>query len=382
MSRVGRTMTSGPPRSGFGRFLRSISGGLIRGAGRPVAPCVLVGLLCLSNVCPAQTPDSLVHKTILVDGRSRSYAVYIPDLRAGDRVPLVIVLHGQGGSGVQALTQGHWLQAAMQHHFALVAPDGVLADPGRPESFIGNRRSWNAGPSLGAPAEAQGVDDVGFLGKVLDQVQRDPAIDRTRAYISGFSNGAAMALRAAAELPNRFAAVAPVSNALLVPVARNPTPPSLLLIWGTADPLNPIAGGEVKRAGQIFMRPSAAQTLRAWGTALGCSERELPATLAPGIEEFRLEGCPAGQEAKLVTIAGLGHQWPGGETYVRMIAGPGSDALDATTFIWGFFATHRLAQQGRRIITGPGDQNEPAGQAERQPAPLTPTRSSESLISI
>jgi len=353
---AGRTMISGTSHSGVGLFVRSISGRLIRGASRSIAAWVLVGLLCLANLCPAQTPESLVYQTIQVDGRSRSYAVYIPDHQGGDRMPLVIVLHGQGGNGVQALTQGHWLQAARQHHFALVAPDGVLADPGRPESFLGNRRSWNAGPSLGAPAEAQGVDDVSFLGKVLDQVQRDPAIDQTRAYISGFSNGAAMALRAATELPNRFAAVAPVSNALLVPVARRPTPPSLLLIWGTADPLNPIAGGEVKRAGQSYMRPSAAQTLRAWGTALGCSERESLAMLAPGIEEYRLEGCPAGREAKLVTIAGLGHQWPGGETYVRMIAGPGSNALDATTFIWGFFATHRLAEEAGRVINGPKNQ--------------------------
>jgi polyhydroxybutyrate depolymerase len=297
--------------------------------------------LCLSSVCHAQTPEGLVLHTIQVDGRSRSYTVYIPDRRSDDRLPLVMVLHGQGGSGAQFLTQGHWLQAAKQHHFALVAPDGVLADPGRTESFMSNRRSWNAGPSIGAPAEAQGIDDVGFLGKVLDQVQRDAAIDRKRAYISGFSNGAAMAFRAAAELPNRFAAVAPVSNALLVPVARNPKLPSLLLIWGTADPLNPIAGGEVKRAGKIYMRPSAAQSLRAWGAALGCSERESQATLAPGIEEHRLEGCPAGREAKLVTISGLGHQWPGGEIYARMIAGPGSNVLDATNLIWSFFATHR-----------------------------------------
>lgn len=313
-----------------------------RVTGRLLAAWLLVVALYLPIACYATPSDGLVHHETVVGDRTRSYAVYIPDHHGKERLPLVMVLHGQGGNGAQVLTQGHWLQAAKQHHFALVAPDGVLAHPDRTESFLFNRRSWSAGPSIGAPAEAQGVDDIGFLRAVLDQVQSNVAIDRTRTYVTGFSNGAAMAFRAAAELPGRFAAVAPVSNALLVPVPREPIPPSLLLIWGTADPLNPIAGGKVKRAGQTYVRPSAEQSLQAWGNALGCSQRRTVMTLSPGVEQIEAQGCPSGAEAELVIIDGLGHQWPGGVTYLRVIAGPGTSALNATQLIWRFFARHEL----------------------------------------
>ena len=47
---------------------------------------------------------------------------------------------------------------------------------------------------------------------------------------------------------------------------------------------------------------------------------------------------------ELITIAGAGHQWPGGTTrpVVERIlhTDPPSDALNATDTIWAFFATH------------------------------------------
>ena len=151
-----------------------------------------------------------------------------------------------------------------------------------------------------------------------------------------------MAFRVAAELPGRFAAVAPVANALLVPVSPMGVRTSLLLIWGTADPLNPIAGGEVRRTDTSYFRPSAERSLLAWGQALGCTGKVSSEALSQQVLRQRLDNCPARSEAQLITIVGLGHQWPGGETHLSFIAGRGTDALNATEFIWAFFSRHRL----------------------------------------
>ena len=52
----------------------------------------------------------------------------------------------------------------------------------------------------------------------------------------------------------------------------------------------------------------------------------------------------AGLAVELVTIAGAGHQWPGGvpsPVVQRLLhTGPPSAALDATQVIWTFFAAH------------------------------------------
>jgi polyhydroxybutyrate depolymerase len=323
------------PRTGAGRNTSR----------RTAAISFLIGFVGLSISCSAAAvgaTEALLERSLIVDGRTRSYVVYMPPQGPHERLPIVMVLHGQGGSGAQVLAQGHWQRAAARNHFALVAPDGVLEYPDRAPSFAGNRRSWNAGPASGAPAERQGINDVGFLRDTLDQVEQAFSIDRTRIYVTGFSNGAAMAFRVAAELPGRFAAVAPVANALLVPVSPMGVRTSLLLIWGTADPLNPIAGGEVRRTDTSYFRPSAERSLLAWGQALGCTGKVSSEALSPQVMRQRLDNCPARSEAQLVTIVGLGHQWPGGETHLSFIAGRGTDALNATEFILAFFSRHRL----------------------------------------
>lgn len=53
--------------------------------------------------------------------------------------------------------------------------------------------------------------------------------------------------------------------------------------------------------------------------------------------------CPGGRAVELITIAGAGHQWPGGDPNPRgqlLGAGPPSTALDATDTVAQFFADH------------------------------------------
>ncbi len=281
----------------------------------------------------------LSQQDIRVGGILRNYVIYSPPNPGHDSMPLVLVLHGQGGSGAQVIEQGHWKEVAQRNRFVLVAPNGVLQRPDGQESFFGNKRSWNAGPGSDSFAEQHQIDDVGFIRALLDQVETQLPIDKSRVYVTGFSNGAAMAFRVAAELSDRFSAVAPVSNALLVP-ARLDHPVSLLLIWGSDDPLNPFAGGEIKRRNVSIRRPSANQSLMMWSRSMHCGDRLVSKVIADGVTRSKVSDCPIGSDAELIVVAGLGHQWPGGRAYLTIIAGSGSNKLDATTVIWNFFEAH------------------------------------------
>lgn len=279
-------------------------------------------------------------RTIPFGGFERSYLVHEPSRARFQDAALVLVLHGLGGTGSDALNQGKWIGKADTEGFIVVAPEGLPENPDRTARFFGNPRSWNSGPATGSRAAERGVDDVGFIRTVIAQVRRDHRVDSGRIYVTGFSNGAAMAFRVGAELSDVVTAIAPVGNGLLAPVDTLQFPVSLILVWGTADPLNPIGGGTVNRGGQSVVRPSAESSWRRWASLLECSSLTADDRTVPRVRRRSFVGCARGSEAVLVEIEGLGHQWPGGQVVLRLVSGPGSDAFDATAEIWKFFAAH------------------------------------------
>jgi polyhydroxybutyrate depolymerase len=98
--------------------------------------------------------------------------------------------------------------AADRHGFVAVHPNGT-------GGIAGKLLVWNAGTCCGR-APTQGIDDVGFLVRLLDALEARVPIDRARVYATGLSNGAMMAQRLAAEAAGRIAAVAPVAGSLVL----------------------------------------------------------------------------------------------------------------------------------------------------------------------
>jgi len=300
-------------------------------------PLLLV--LCLVFVAwPAAAEP--VKRMLTSGGLQRSYVVHVPLRAVGVDAALVVVLHGLGGDGANVLAQGRWVEKADAEGFIVVAPEGVPEDPARPARFFGNKRSWNSGPATGSPAAARGIDDVGFIAGVIKDVQARHRVDARRIHVTGFSNGAGMAFRIGAELPEVVASIAPVANGLLLPVETLRRPVSLMLVWGEADPLNPIAGGKVERNGRDVLRPSAEQSWRQWARLLRCPTAAKVERPVRTVTRQVFDGCAGGSAAVLVGIEGLGHQWPGGRVVLRLVSGPGSDAFDATAEIWSFFVAH------------------------------------------
>lgn len=152
--------------------------------------------------------------TIMWDNVDREAVVHLPP-RDGE-VPMVISIHALGsGPAGQAWLDG-FKRKADQENFIVVYPRGQeKGDTGSRTSG----RSWNAGTCC-PRATGKKVDDVGFIVALVSHLQsnmgkltnRRFAVDTSRVYGTGMSNGGFMVNRLACEAPGLFAAVAPVSG--------------------------------------------------------------------------------------------------------------------------------------------------------------------------
>lgn len=269
-------------------------------------------------------------QSIEVGGVSRTFHLYRP---AGltEAAPLVVMLHGGFGTGEQAERAYHWDAEADSGRFLVAYPDGL-------------NRAWNAGTCCGEPQRVN-ADDVGFIATMVGAIEQQMPIDRARVYVTGMSNGAMMALRLGCQ-SDLFAAIAPVAGTLLTDCSRARRA-SLLQIHGTADDRVPYDGGPGKAFslnGTARVDGPSAQSVNAtWRAIDGCGP---PSTSTSGDVTTQTAGCADGRTVELISVAGAGHQWPGGEPspLAERVAGipAPSTALDATDTIWRFFAqNHR-----------------------------------------
>src|SRR5262249_43015032 len=111
------------------------------------------------------------------------------------------------------------------------------------------------------------------------------------------------------------------------------------------DPLLPLDGGTVVSpwSGQAEARPPVRETLEKWAKALGCPAGPRPVGDENGVRTVAYGPCRGGVEVPAVTVARVGHHWPGGRGQLkRSLAGMPSDRFNANEAIWEFFRRHSL----------------------------------------
>jgi len=267
-------------------------------------------------------------QTFGFDGYDRTYRVYRPaGLSWSSPVPLVVVLHGGFGSSFQAESAYHWDGVADEHGFVVLYADGY-------------QRSWNAGGCCG-PAVRDGMEDVAFLTNLIEHLYTAQRIDRERVYVTGISNGAMMAYRFACESRLPIAAIGPVSGSLEVP-CTDAQRTSVLHIHGLDDHNVPFAGGMPSEGLERSQRRPVPEGIAQWRKIDGCGSASVK---KDGPVTTESTNCEREREVTLITVAGAGHQWPGSEPAPGPVASmlhldPPSQALDATSVLWAFFATH------------------------------------------
>ncbi|NNF59232.1 MAG: hypothetical protein HKN04_13435 [Rhodothermaceae bacterium] len=278
--------------------------------------------------------------TLQYAGAARDILVQIPDgYVPGRPTPLVLALHAAGRSG-EAFARLHpdLLDEANRRGWLIAFPDG------RP-CLSGRGACWPARDDPHAVALAAG-DDVGFLRTLVADLQNRLAVDPARVYATGFSNGANMTHRLAAEAPDLIAAAAPVAGFVgrttgrtdyAYSMAPTPTAPvPMLIVKGLQDDVVVYHGG-VRPSG-TFQVLAAEYDANWWAEANGCDISQVEKTGTTGIAD-RLDGpiathdyrvgCRAGATVRLVAVAAMDHTWPGR-----------AEGYDATHAVFGFFQRH------------------------------------------
>jgi polyhydroxybutyrate depolymerase len=297
---------------------------------------------------PATTLSSGQHtRTLTVDGRERSYIVYVPSAYDGSAAyPVVLVFHGGGSNAEQWVRYSGMNETAEREQFIVVYPNGTGETVEGIGIFV-----WNGGPRqpYGTDPEIAEVDDVGFTRALLDDLATVVQVDPKRIYASGISNGGILAYRLASELSDRIAAIAPIAGPVGTATANPTRPVPVLHFHGTADEAVPYNGGTgpLDQSGTDFY--SVDYSIQTWVRANSCNPEPRVETLpdtADDATQVRREtyaGCRDGAEVVLVTIEGGGHTWPGRDYGPELaILGASTKDILANDLMWEFFQRHPM----------------------------------------
>jgi polyhydroxybutyrate depolymerase len=290
----------------------------------------------------------------------RAYRLQLPgSATPTSPTPLIIVFHGGGGNaqGAPKITcpNGDESNAGCLSRLAARRGFAVAYANGTGSAVAPNTRTWNAGGGTGdwqcvsGAACMRKVDDVAYFDALLIDLKRALPVDEKRVFLTGISNGAAMAHRLACERASEIAAIAPIAgenqfqtSGMCVP-ARGV---SILNIHGTADPCWGYDGGTGACAqADNKQKLSVDTSIGDWVKRLGCdaapTKASLPDTAQDGCSAGteRYTGCVDGAEVELVRIEGGGHTWPGGFLYSKTV-GPLCTDFDADVLMLDFFEAH------------------------------------------
>lgn len=266
------------------------------------------------------------------DGYERTYLVHLPQGYTGqEELSLIIAMHGGFGSAENMQNQSGLSEKADEENFIVVYPEGV-------QGGLLNIRTWNAGWCCGY-ASSSDIDDVGFINALLDTLFEDYAIDTTRVYATGMSNGGFMSYKLACELSDRIAAIAPVAASMSV-VGELPDRPVPIIHFHSYEDSNvPFEGGTGDGVSNHYNSP-VDSVLNAWAEINSCLV--INDTLVNNSEYTHIQwsDCECNADIQLYLTRDGGHSWPGGTQTI--IGDSPSEYINANDLMWEFFKEHTL----------------------------------------
>ncbi|MEY2684705.1 MAG: hypothetical protein RJA09_1849 [Pseudomonadota bacterium] len=256
-----------------------------------------------------------------------------PQLKVGERLPLVVMLHGCGQDATEFAAVTRMNRLALTERFCVLYPEqSGLANP---------QRCWNWFDTDRGRAFAE----ADLILKALEQVCQLHPVDRASVVVAGLSAGASMTALLALRQPTGFRAVVmhsgvppgtahSTATAMAAMRGRRTTPPLATSPTGAVTDLPPLL--VVQGDADATVSPSNARAAAvAWAQAMG-AQATPPRQVQRGkrhpmsVTDFKRQGDTA---VTLVTIAGLGHAWSGGA-----VGHLYSDARgpDASRMVWAF----------------------------------------------
>jgi len=295
-----------------------------------------------------QVSGAFAARSLNVAGQgTRRYTLYTPPATSGPR-PLLLSLHGGGGSGQLQAAMTQMVKVAQAQGFRIAFLEGT-----------GLIQTFNGGACCGS-AQTQNGDDVAYVNAVLDDlIARDP-IDTARVYSSGFSNGGIMSHRLACAIAGRIAGIAAVGGASgqfdragTQYYACNPSRPvPVLQIHAVNDRNYPYAGGpgDGLSATDYY---AVEDTVRDWRVRNNVTDQAVTENVTATTRCLRYATpADAGRPSAPVTLCrvdppdvydpvnrivyGGGHSWPGGVRSPSANSDVPLADFDASAYLWQF----------------------------------------------
>ncbi len=293
--------------------------------------------------------------TVSIDGMTRTFQCHLPPgYKSLRNMPVVLVFHGLQLNGSMMMFLSQFNPVADRNNFAVIYGDGI-------------GKAWDDGHA------GRGIDDIGYVGKVIDKIANTVSVDRKRVYACGISNGGYFSQMLACAIPDKIAAIGVVGSTLMQQAANgchSNRPMPIMFFLGTSDPLiawgssgASTANGELNelvdlvgagkfggvesalaRYGGIMPVP---EMIEFWTTHNQCGSARPYISNEPdrdpkdGTRVRREAYGSAGREVILYRIENGGHTWPGGLPYASSgLAGKISQDINASETLWQFFKTH------------------------------------------
>ena len=293
------------------------------------------GLVALSALISAQgalaCSGSAREKLIefkFQDEARRALYIEPATVPCGEDRPLVIALHGGGGSIDSMAEHYNFRREAEKHGWPLLVPNGIS------RFRSGKFATWNAGTCCGR-AQETGADDVAFIRAVLAQARKlGFRFDEARIYASGMSNGAMMSYQLACNGEGLVRGIAPVAGTDNTLSCNPPRPVAVLHIHATDDRNVLFNGGCGPDCVTGTNFTSVPATMAKWRRINRTGNKAVHVDAKPGYKCTTWRG--SADPVTLCEMQGGGHSWPGGEKFYRRQAEP-SQAMDATARIYAFF---------------------------------------------
>ncbi|WP_138503520.1 alpha/beta hydrolase family esterase [Nostoc sp. PA-18-2419] len=260
-------------------------------------------------------------------GKLRTYYFYTPKSYNPNRqMPLVLVFHGDDGSGQSISNVTRFNQLAEKKGFIVVYPDGI-------------NQKWNVRVNTKGKA-----DDVLFVSALIDHLQQQMNINTHKVYATGFSRGGILTQALACKLPNKIAGFASVAGSLpvkLKPNCQPQTPISMLTINGTNDRDVLYQGDDRTQRGALV---SVSDMVNFWQSHDQCTLSNKSSQFSEDkVKTSLYAGCSNNSEVWHLAVVNGGHFWPGGASTDKSLNKFNAKlGLNASETIWNFFQRHSL----------------------------------------
>jgi polyhydroxybutyrate depolymerase len=299
-------------------------------------------------------------------GLLRTYKIHVPpSYNKKSPMPAILNLHG-GGGNADGQIRTSWMNAtADKDGFITIYPDGtgkkILG------KFFG---TWNSGSCCG-PAKVNNVDDVGFISKVINGVEKKFNIDKKRIFATGYSNGAMMAMKLACEIPDQIAAIATIASTQVIFDCKSTHPIPMIHFHGTDDQCHFYNGGMCGGCFADFFNSigmplekseyvcgSAQSDIDSWRIQNGCNSESRIVFQKGTTKCISYDICKDNGEVEFCTMNGAGHVWPGGDSYSidscknnptgyicthwKDAIGNENNDINANDVMWDFFQKHPM----------------------------------------